>query len=87
MGVDEPEVVELCGRCARELRDRDRIELCIWCEGPLCEDCWEVPGHCGHPEWALLLEEFTDPLTTRERKAEIMASPGRIRAVKARRFH
>lgn len=25
-------------------------ERCWWCTAPLCVDCWEVLGHCGHQE-------------------------------------
>lgn len=85
--VDEasPEPAELCGGCETELRPDDWIELCIWCEAPLCKDCWEALGYCGptaHPAWAALMVEFNDPATTPARKAEIMRAPGPIGRVK-----
>lgn len=51
-----------CGRCRAELADEkscccrlcralpDRSETCWWCGGALCFTCWDVAGHCGHPE-------------------------------------
>jgi hypothetical protein len=36
-----------CGRCGVAVADG---EYCWYCWGPLCLDCWEAVGHCGHPE-------------------------------------
>jgi len=38
-----------CGRCQVELCPVG-AETCWWCLGPLCVDCWDEHGHCGHPE-------------------------------------
>lgn len=38
-----------CGRCGKEI-ERDDAEVCWWCQGDLCFECWERYGHCGHPE-------------------------------------
>jgi len=38
-----------CGRCKKET-DNGNEEACWYCIGPLCGDCWEEFGHCGHPE-------------------------------------
>lgn len=38
-----------CGRCGKEI-ERDDAEVCWWCQGDLCVECWETHGHCGHPE-------------------------------------
>ena len=38
-----------CGRCHAPLLS-DEAELCWYCTGPLCFDCWENVGHCGHAE-------------------------------------
>lgn len=56
-GVEEPYMVYfdrsktecVCGRCGKKIFD-DSWETCWWCAGPLCVDCWEEYGHCGHPE-------------------------------------
>jgi len=89
--MDLPEVlvgegVELCGRCATELHEDDRVELCIVCEGPLCGDCWEVPGNCGrHAEWELAMRAL-QLTSSHEERARIMASPGPIGQTRAARF-
>ena len=36
-----------CGRCGAWVTDEDR-EFCWYCQGPLCLECWEEHGHCGH---------------------------------------
>lgn len=38
-----------CGRCEVAVSD-ETAEWCWWCVGPLCSQCWETVGHCGHPE-------------------------------------
>jgi hypothetical protein len=38
-----------CGRCLRQIRASES-EYCWYCGGPLCGDCWERVGHCGHAE-------------------------------------
>lgn len=25
-------------------------DMCWWCSGPLCNDCWDRYGHCGHEQ-------------------------------------
>lgn len=46
--IPEPEYE--CGRCGKPIWDLDDAETCWWCTGPLCYECWEEYGHCGHPE-------------------------------------
>lgn len=36
-----------CGRCENMTIAH---EVCWYCQGPLCDDCWDGHGHCGHPE-------------------------------------
>ena len=36
-----------CGRCHRHVLDG---EVCWYCDGCLCYDCWKIYGHCGHRE-------------------------------------
>ncbi len=38
-----------CRRCKKPI-EIDEAELCWYCHGSLCADCWESVGHCGHPE-------------------------------------
>ena len=38
-----------CSRCGQSLR-YDQTERCWWDFAPLCGDCWERYGHCGHAE-------------------------------------
>lgn len=38
-----------CGRCQRPVA-KSVAEACWFCSGPLCGECWEQYGHCGHPE-------------------------------------
>ena len=38
-----------CGRCGCEIEFGEE-EICWWCRGSLCVDCWEKFGHCGHRE-------------------------------------
>jgi len=38
-----------CGNCGGDVR-KSLAEFCWYCSGPLCGDCWETTGHCGHPE-------------------------------------
>ena len=50
---------ELCGRCAREIQP-GAGELCFFCEGPICEPCWEEFGWCPHPgadDWQAKLRD------------------------------
>lgn len=44
MGFDK------CGRCGKALIYDDDEEFCWYCHAPLCYDCWDHFGHCGHPE-------------------------------------
>lgn len=39
-----------CGRCGKEIGPRDSAEVCWFCKGDLCPECWEQHGHCGHEE-------------------------------------
>lgn len=36
-----------CGRCGKE-GTLDEMEACWYCLGPLCSECWDKYGHCGH---------------------------------------
>lgn len=36
-----------CGRCKKPVPD---TEICWFCQGDLCGECWEEHGHCGHEE-------------------------------------
>ena len=36
-----------CNRCEKPI---DETEACWWCLSPLCPECWDQYGHCGHPE-------------------------------------
>jgi len=38
---------QTCGCCKKPVSDP---EYCWYCDGPLCSECWEAKGHCGHPE-------------------------------------
>lgn len=38
---------EPCGSCGKPI-DPDEAEICWYCQGPLCGECWEEKGHCGH---------------------------------------
>lgn len=46
---DHPAVVFRCRRCGKEV-PQGHEERCWYCMGPLCVDCWDQFGHCGHPE-------------------------------------
>jgi hypothetical protein len=41
--------VTYCRRCGRKMQ-ADDAEVCWYCSGDLCGECWERYGHCGHPE-------------------------------------
>lgn len=43
------EALNACGRCEAPVAPRDR-EFCWWCQRYLCYACWDLVGHCGHPE-------------------------------------
>lgn len=45
----DPVGVVSCGGCGRDMH-ADVAEYCWYCSGPLCGDCWERVGHCGHAE-------------------------------------
>jgi len=45
-----------CNRCNVEIED-GREEFCCWCTSPLCYECWDEYGHCGHEEADLVNEE------------------------------
>lgn len=38
-----------CGRCKVDIT-RGSDEICWWCRGILCFDCWDIFGHCGHED-------------------------------------
>ena len=38
-----------CARCKKPIDDRN-AEYCVYCDGPLCYDCWDEYGECGHRE-------------------------------------
>lgn len=38
-----------CGRCGVKV-NADTCEVCWYCHGALCVECWEEQGHCGHEE-------------------------------------
>ena len=77
------EVTDLCGRCPKELHGFEETEWCWWCEGPLCKDCWENFGHCGHPEADEANRDLQNARTHAER-ARIMMRPGPIGGTKDR---
>lgn len=56
-----------CGRCSRRVREV-KAETCWWCTEPLCYDCWDRHGHCGHPE----AEEMN-------RKARLVKQPNTLK--------
>ena len=37
--------VHNCGKCDKKITE---FEACAYCLNPLCSDCWESWGHCGH---------------------------------------
>lgn len=39
-----------CGRCQKQIESPEDGELCWYCGGDLCYECWDEVGHCGHPE-------------------------------------
>lgn len=38
-----------CNRCGRVIAI-DEAGACWWCNADLCFDCWDLYGHCGHPD-------------------------------------
>lgn len=38
-----------CGRCENEI-PAETAETCWYCTESLCYACWDMFGHCGHPE-------------------------------------
>ena len=38
-----------CGNCGRDVQP-EVAEYCWYCGGPLCGNCWEDTGHCGHQD-------------------------------------
>jgi hypothetical protein len=38
-----------CGKCQKAVTEQE-AEVCWWCDGPLCYECWDRDGHCGHQE-------------------------------------
>jgi hypothetical protein len=39
--------MKYCNRCRKQIQDGHE-ENCWFCFRPLCVDCWETVGHCGH---------------------------------------
>jgi hypothetical protein len=52
MSKDSHHVVTRCARCRREWPESE-AEVCWYCFGLLCRDCWDRFGHCGHTEASL----------------------------------
>ncbi len=46
-----------CGRCGVELCDPKKADVCFYCIAPMCHNCWDNHGHCGHPEAVKMNEE------------------------------
>jgi len=46
---DHPAVTFVCRRCGTEIPAGGE-ETCWYCGGPLCFECWDAVGHCGHDE-------------------------------------
>ncbi len=46
-----------CGRCGKELCEPYSADVCFYCIAPLCHDCWDGYGHCGHPQAVKMNEE------------------------------
>lgn len=42
-------VKQPCGRCGK-IVTRYEAEVCWYCMRPLCWECWDEYGHCGHKE-------------------------------------
>ncbi len=38
-----------CKRCSKRIVAGEE-ETCWFCLSPLCFECWNIYGHCGHPE-------------------------------------
>lgn len=45
---DRPAVEYSCRRCGANAGHDP--EVCWYCSGPLCVECWDKYGHCGHSE-------------------------------------
>ena len=50
-----------CGQCGSAVRP-EVAEHCWFCGGPLCGDCWEAIGHCGHAEAFRLNRELVEQM-------------------------
>ena len=37
-----------CNRCGKLIGGT--AEVCWWCHGDMCAECWDAYGHCGHPK-------------------------------------
>ena len=51
-----PGTVFVCRHCKKEI-EQVEPEICWYCGRPLCGECWEIYGHCGHPEADLINEK------------------------------
>lgn len=47
-----------CGGCGAPVTAA--ADICWYCNAPLCWDCFEEVGHCGHPEAAALNQAASD---------------------------
>lgn len=58
--MNTPDTLITCGRCSKMVI-LGEAESCWWCLKPLCSECWDKYGHCGHheAEWANLGVWFT----------------------------
>lgn len=56
-----------CKRCGKSGADA----VCWYCCEPLCSECWEELGHCGHPE-AERANELTRAAGSYEERREIV---------------
>lgn len=47
VAVRHSENLVVCNVCGK-LLDTGTEERCWFCNAPLCYDCWDKYGHCGH---------------------------------------
>ena len=41
--------MDWCNRCGKKVKTHES-EMCWYCLGILCPECWDEYGHCEHPE-------------------------------------
>lgn len=56
-----------CLRCRAIVDSRD-AQVCWFCNGELCNACWEAFQHCGHPE-AIAINMAARIATPQQRRA------------------